>query len=178
MPAMIAFPYILLEALTFWGVASWLGPGKAVLWLLAFFFGGLFLAAWEMSSISKKVGSGKIGPGQTAGDLGLVAAGSFLVALPGFVTSILGLLLIFAPTRALIRGLLAKKLRTRIEDFGVRSFEAANSYRQRANYGSFAGGEDSAVVIDEEEIQQWSFNLRPEDFTDPGTGDGRSNQRK
>lgn len=176
MPAIIGVPYILLEALTFWAVASWLGTGAALMWLLIFLFGGLVLAAYEMRAIAARLEKGKGTPGQVAGDIGLLAAGSVLVALPGFLTSIVGLLLILPPTRALARRGLAKKLRAFIEDLGVRSFEATNQYRTRVSYGSFGDASASdapasrPIVIDETEIQEWSRNLKPEDFGKPGGG--------
>ncbi|GAA1473911.1 FxsA family protein [Corynebacterium felinum] len=166
MPLYLAVPYFIIEALAFWAVASWLGVGYALLLLFAFFFGGLILAAIEMRRIAATLSRGTSNPGKAAGDIGLIAAGAVGVAMPGFATSILGLLVIIAPTRAIIRRLLAKKLRTTIEDMGVRSFQATNAYRQRASYGSFSTGTNSQIVINEEEIQQWSTNLDPDDFTD------------
>ncbi|AKE41196.1 FxsA [Corynebacterium kutscheri] len=171
MRLLAVFPYVLIETLAFWGVASWLGVGKALLLLLGFFFGGLFIAAWQMNGIARKAVEGKQGPGQTVGDLGLIAAGAMAVALPGFVSSILGLLLIIPPTRSIIRSVLARKLRALVEDFGMRSYQAANMNRPRANFGSFnedfSSPHASAQVIDEQEIQQWSKNVSPDDFSKP-----------
>ncbi|ADL10494.1 FxsA family protein [Corynebacterium pseudotuberculosis] len=168
MPLFIGLPYILIEALAFWGVAQWLGTATALILLIAFLFGGLFLAAFEMRSISRRLASGSSSPGRAAGNLGLLAAGAVGVALPGFVTSVFGLLLILPPTRALVRSLLAKGLRKKIEDMGVRSFEATNSYRQHASYGSFS---PHSVIdhdqINEEEIHKWSRDIKPEDFGGP-----------
>ncbi|ERA55848.1 phage T7 F exclusion suppressor FxsA [Corynebacterium diphtheriae DSM 43988] len=95
---------------------------------------------------------------------------------PGFVTSIAGLLLIFTPTRALVRNLLAKKLRTKIEELGAKSFEATNAYRQQAHYGSFAQP-NTSEVIDEEEIQSWTRNLKPEDFGSDDSGSNDSGRK-
>lgn len=168
MPLFIGLPYILIEAFAFWGVAQWLGTATALIALIAFLFGGLFLAAFEMRSISRRLASGNSSPGRAAGDLGLLAAGAVGVALPGFVTSLFGLLLILPPTRALIRSFLAKGLRKKIEDMGVRSFEATNSYRQHASYGSFSA---QSIIehdqLNEEEIQKWSRDIKPEDFGGP-----------
>lgn len=163
MPLIIAIPYFLIEALAFWGVSQLIGVGWALVVLFLCFFGGLVLAAFEMKRIgSIALHQQKINPGRIAGDYGLLAAGAILVALPGFVTSALGLLLILSPIRALVRGMLAKKLRAKVEDLGMRGFQATNRYRQQTSYGSFR--DDSKPVIDEEELKDWSKNVRPEDF--------------
>ncbi|MGP6173226.1 FxsA family protein [Corynebacterium sp. A21] len=174
MPLLIALPYIILEVLTFWGLATWLGVGWALLVLLLCFFGGLWIAAFEMRRISQAAAKQQIDPGRAAGDYGLLAAGAVLVALPGIASSLIGLLLIIPLTRAVVRKMLARKLRASIENMGVRSFEATNMYRQQASYGHFAdpnsaptpsAATDSAhPVIDEEEIQQWTSTLDPDDF--------------
>ena len=194
MPILVALPYILIEALAFWGVASWLGVGTALLLLLGFFFGGLIFAAWEMSRISRRLMQGN-NPGKAAGDLGLTAAGAILIAMPGFCTSIFGLLLVLTPTRALMRKVLARKLALKIEQLGVRSYEQAAAFRPTTStYGSFGSGtgtgsgvvlgEDGKVIIPggtganggtprpdsdpnfEAEIEAWSATMKPEDFTD------------
>lgn len=163
MPLIIAIPYFLIEALAFWGVSQLIGVGWALVALFICFFGGLVLAAFEM----KRIGSVALhqknpNPGRIAGDYGLLAAGSILVALPGFVTTIVGLLLILPPTRALVRGMLAKKLRAKVENLGMKGFEQANRYRQQASYGTFT--DPNKPVIDEDEIQDWTRNVKPEDF--------------
>ncbi|GAA4801234.1 phage T7 F exclusion suppressor FxsA [Corynebacterium canis] len=170
-PLIIAIPYIILEMLAFWGMATWLGVGWALLLLVACFFGGLFLAAFEMRRIALAASQGRSTPGQLAGDYGLLAAGSVLVALPGFVSTVIGLLFILPPTRAIARKILAKKLRARIEEMGVRSFVATSRYGN--TYGSFIDMESAPSPQPpkpaepnptEEEIQTWADKARPEDF--------------
>lgn len=176
MPTRIFFSYILLEALTFYLFAHWLGVGWALLILIGCFFGGLFLAAAQMRSIAVILLRSGANPGRAAGDMGLVGFGALLVAVPGILTSILGLLLIFPPTRAIARRTLAKRVRVSMENFGVRSFERAAAYRPKANFGSFrssdnasASGGSSAGQLTEdqrlnEEIRRWSEQLSPADF--------------
>lgn len=158
----------------------WLGIGWAIGLLFLAFFGGLILAAVEMQRISRAAAiaqkSGQGNPGAIAGNFGLTAAGAILVVMPGFVTSVLGLLLMFPPTRALFRRTLAKRVRTTIEDLGVRGFQAANGFRPQTSYGGFGAAgttpEQPArpIVLDEEEIQEWTADLRPEDFGNPRDG--------
>lgn len=176
-PAAIAIPYFIIEILAFIGVVMWLGFGWALGLLVLFFVGGLLLAGVELRRISKSAAihqaSGQGSAGAIAGNIGLTAAGAILVAMPGFVSSIIGLLLIFAPTRALFRKVLAKRMRSAIENLGVRGFEAVNGYRTQASYGNFGaafnGGaqqqSNEPIVIDEDEIQAWTSDLKPEDFT-------------
>lgn len=180
MPAAIAIPYFVIEILAFMAVVMWLGIGWAIGLLFLAFFGGLILAAVEMQRISRAAAiaqkSGQGNPGAIAGNFGLTAAGAILVVMPGFVTSVLGLLLMFPPTRAFIRRTLARRLRTAIEDLGVRGFQAANGFRPQTSYGGFAStgptSEQAArpIILDEEEIQEWTSDLRPEDFGTPRDG--------
>ncbi|AKK08748.1 FxsA family protein [Corynebacterium testudinoris] len=161
MPFLLAvIPYLVIEALAFWAVASWIGVGWAILTVFALMAISLILAGVEMRRVSRAAAAQKIGPGRLAGDYGLLTAGAILGGIPGIVSSILGLLLIFAPTRGLIRQVLAVKLVKTVEDLGVRSFEATNAGRAHTNYGSFGAG----TVIDEEEIRGWTENIQPEDF--------------
>ncbi|MCF1764645.1 FxsA family protein [Corynebacterium argentoratense] len=179
MPLVVVIPYLLIEALAFYGVSKLIGTGWALVALIAFFFGGLMLAAVEMRSIARKLQAGREKLGAAAGDLGLVAAGAFGVALPGFVTTIAGLLLIIAPTRVLVRQLLARQLRRRLEEFGGRAFETVSmraSGGASASYGTFVINEDGSPADgsapSDEDISQWSRTITPEDFgTDTGSND-------
>lgn len=146
MPIALGITYLLIEALAFWGVATWLGVGTALILLIGTFFLGLWLATWQMRAIARRTGST---PGALIGDAGLVAAGSVAVALPGFVSTALGLLLILPPTRKAIRRILGKKLRAQIETMGVRSFEATAHYRNQTSYGNFGTVTDHVDIPDD-----------------------------
>ncbi|MEZ2121354.1 MULTISPECIES: FxsA family protein [unclassified Corynebacterium] len=180
MPLLIAIPYILIESLAFWLVSRWIGVGWALLLLITFFFGGLLLAANEMRRIAVKLAQGRVDAGRGAGDYGLVAAGALGVAMPGFITTLVGLLLIIPPTRSVVRGVLARQMRRRIEDLGVRGFQAANRYRQQTSYGTFVVEHDSTGdsptthAPDDQEIQRWSNEITPDDFLGEHRGDGDS----
>lgn len=196
MPTRIFFSYILVEALTFYLFSRWLGVGWTILLLLGCFFGGLFLASWQMRAIAITAARARTSPGRLAGDIGLVGAGALLVALPGLFTAIVGLLFIFPPTRALVRRTMAQRVRTSVENFGVRSFQRAAAYRPTTRFGSFqeAAGdnasnssnarsrskEDTEVIdvdteeLSDEELARWSENLKPSDFSSLNT-DAESN---
>ncbi|AKK05910.1 protein affecting phage T7 exclusion by the F plasmid [Corynebacterium mustelae] len=167
MPLIFAIPYFFIEALSFYAVASWLGVGKALVGLFVVFFIGIIVAAWEMRRISAQLNKTSTNSAKIAGNFGLVAAGAVLLALPGFASSVVGLLFIFPPTRAVVRTVLARKMRHSIENLGIRSFEMTNTYRQRTSYGSFGTGSNQSnpIVIDEQEIRDWTKDVKPEDFS-------------
>lgn len=192
MPIYLVIPYFILEALAFWAVASWLGVGWALLALFAFFFFGLVFAAWEMMRISSRLLRGPR-PGQEAGNLALTAGGAMLIVLPGFVSTLVGFLLVIPPTRAVVRKVLARKITASIEEFGVRTYEQAAAFRPKSStYGSFGTGggvvlnEDGTVDVpsntpngssdpNDAEIWEWSSNLDPDDFLrgkDTGNNNG------
>ena len=74
---------------------------------------------------------------KSAGDIGLTLAGALLLSIPGFVTAIIGLLLVFPLTRPIIRGFLLGRMLRSMEKLGVRFFEASSAGRKTASYGSF-----------------------------------------
>lgn len=172
MRSFLVLSYFILEVVIFYLLATGLGVGKALLIFFSCVVGGLLLAVWQMRSITKKLAKGDNNAATLAGDIGLVAAGAVFLAIPGILSSMLGLIFVLPPTRFLIRRVLAKRLRFFIEDMGVRSFQATNSYRERVSYGSFAADNAPAtdlstappIVIDETEITKWSANVKPDDF--------------
>ena len=96
------------------------------------------------------------------------------VALPGFVSSVVGLVLIVPVTRAVVRRVVAKQLQERISVAGARSFARVYQSRPRTSYGSF-GGQSAPIVVDESEIVEWSKSVKPEDFAGPrGSSDNDS----
>jgi UPF0716 protein FxsA len=175
------FPVLLIEALTFWAVASWLGLGWALFAVFALMGLGMVSTGVEMQRVGRLAAAKRISPGRLAGDYGLLTAGAILAATPGIASSVVGLLLIFPPTRALVRRVLAAKLVKSIEDLGVRSFEATNANRAATSYGSFfdpqgpppaaQADQSTGEVIDESEIAEWTRDIRPEDFTGPDSPD-------
>ena len=97
--------------------------------------------------------------GQFAGGTALVAAGWGLSVIPGYVSSLVGALLVFRPTRELVRSSLARSWQKKIEDFGVKFYSSTPMSGYSPTYGSF---------IDHDEIEQWSKEARPEDFGEAG----------
>ncbi|OFM31242.1 FxsA family protein [Corynebacterium sp. HMSC072A02] len=187
MPFLLFIAYILLETLAFWAVAEWIGVLWALLALALTMLFGMTIASWEvrrmMASRIRQTEDGVYvmedpTPGKTAGNVGLTMVGGILLSLPGFVSTVFGALLIFAPTRSIIRTLLAASMFKKIEDMGVRVYEASPMAQHRDSYGSFGtvGGStassgmdqsgQSHEVLDEEEIRSWTQHVKPEDFED------------
>lgn len=165
MPFILAvLPVLIIEALVFWAVGSWLGVGWALLLMFGLMALGLVTAPIEMRRVGRLAAAQKVSAGRVAGDYGLLTAGAILAGTPGIASSIVGLLLIFPPTRAVARGLAAKKMMKSIEDLGVRSYEATAARRPGTSYGSFGDPEQVIDEPDESEIQHWTRNVRPEDF--------------
>lgn len=134
MTRVAAFGYVLVEAIAFWAVGRWLGYGWALLALAGLFALGVLFAAAQLRAITARAlagGRAGEGPGTIMADTALVILGCLLVALPGFVSTLAGLIAIAPPTRALIRrGLGAAALAwvqrtagqslTIVEHYGVR----------------------------------------------------------
>lgn len=208
MPFMLLlFAYIVLEGLTFMGIAQLIGLGWTLLLLLATMLFGMTIASLEVRRImSKNVTRTKDGsvmmedatPGKTAGNVGLTLAGGVFLSLPGFLTTFIGIFLILPPTRALLRTMLSVRLFKSVENMGVRFYDASPMSGQHSSYGSFgnfagpagfgpqSGGAargttpqqpENHEVIDEEEIRNWTESLNPEDFG-KADGDGPSGTNK
>lgn len=177
------FLYLLLEALAFWGVSQLIGVGWALAGIFILMVVGAVGASGAMRAEMLRASHGQASIGQFAGGTALAMAGGALTVMPGYVTSAIGVLLLFRPTRELIRSSMAASLRKRIETFGVQVYDASAMGRRATSYGTFGPGD----VIDAEpepakgeeldaEIEQWSRNARPEDFGGPSSGGGKGDK--
>ena len=151
--------YVLIEALAFWGVSKLVGVGWALAGLFILMAFGAVAASMALRSELQRASMGTSTMGQFAGGTALVAAGWGLSVIPGYVSSLCGALLVFRPTRELIRSLLARSWQKKIEDFGVKFYSSSPMSGYSPTYGSF---------IDHDEIEQWSQDARPEDFGEAG----------
>jgi len=68
-------------------------------------------AAWRRLGDTVAIGRA---PGREVLDGALVVLGGMLMIVPGFMTDVLGALLLLPPTRALMRGVLVRNLRSRV----------------------------------------------------------------
>ena len=98
--------YLVVEIVAFAAVGSWLGFGWTLLLLLAGGVVGLWLTRREggraMQAIVDAAQDRRIAHTELTDGL-LVAAGGFLILLPGFVSDLVGLALLLPPSRRLIR---------------------------------------------------------------------------
>jgi len=88
----------------------------------------------------------------------LVIFGGALLLTPGFVTDVLGIILLLPPTRALVRGLVARRLLPRIviSRFGAPAAAAAGTARPGGRRGRPGGGADvegTATEVDPPRLQ-------------------------
>ncbi|GAB3943663.1 FxsA family protein [Corynebacterium tapiri] len=142
MPLVLVFLYIAIEAVAFYAVATWLGIGWALLALFALMVVGGLAGMSQVRRVSARAAQGRIGPGQLAGDIGLLFAGTILAASPGFITAIPGFFLIIPFTRSLVRKSAANSLTRRVQDFGARAYSASPMAQRHTSYGSFVIDED------------------------------------
>lgn len=95
--------YVLAELAVVVGLASTIGFGWTFLILVGTFALGLAVAGSQIKRQVRRLQSGLTSPQGAVTDGALVALGVVLTVIPGLVTSVLGLLLLAPPTRALAR---------------------------------------------------------------------------
>ncbi len=178
MPFLLVFLYVFAEVLAFVGMSSWLGFGWALLLMVALMVGGSALAA---AQLRRPRGT----PMEQAATTGILMVAMLLSTVPGYLTSVLAWLLIIPLTRRVLMNVIAKKIKVQMENFGTRLYERSPMAQQHDFYGSFIDPQgqrpdtspQEPLVIDEDEIRQWTRDVSPEDFTrgtDPGTDGGES----
>ena len=102
-------------------VANAVGVVNTVLLLLAFSFAGVWLTKRVglsvFTRIRRQVQAQQM-PANELIDAGLVLIAGLFLIVPGFVSDAIGLLLLFPPTRALVRGLIRRRFRIRVLRLG------------------------------------------------------------
>jgi UPF0716 protein FxsA len=99
-------------------------------------------AVWRRFNATLQAGRA---PAREVADGVLVIFGGALLLTPGFITDILGLILLIPPTRALVRGILARRLAHRM---------VASATRPRARPGPEYDVEGTAVDLDADRIER------------------------
>lgn len=122
------FGYLLIELLTFIALGWAIGFGWALLVVVGLFILGIAAAIWQMRSLATRVAQRTDRPGALTGDAALSSVGAVLVALPGIVSSILGLLLLLPPTRTLIRRTISVRAQQALQNFGGSSFITVSGF--------------------------------------------------
>ena len=80
-----------------------------------------FVGAWLMKReglgvlrrMQAAVGAGRV-PGKELADAGLILFGGALMVAPGFITDILGMLLLLPPVRAVVRAFVRRRIALRV----------------------------------------------------------------
>lgn len=187
---LLLFAYFAVEVLAFIGVAKLIGVGWAFLALFALMVFGVLAANLSLRSTFASAAHGRSSVGKLAGDSAILLVGWVLCVLPGFVSTAVGLLMIFPPTRALFRRSLNASVQQSMENFSARLYEASPLSQRRTSYGKFSQADDTAgettstsmrdtqpdhEVIDAEELERW---YRMESNERPKPNDGpRENPR-
>ena len=194
---LLLFAYFAVEVLAFIGVAKLIGVGWAFLALFALMVIGVLAANLSLRSTFASAARGRSSVGKLAGDSAILLVGWVLCVLPGFVSTAVGLLMIFPPTRALFRRSLNASVQQSMENFSARLYAASPMSQRRTSYGTFtqagdvpadsagtATGEAGTApreaqpdheVIDAEELERW---YRMESNERPKPNDGpRENPR-
>jgi UPF0716 protein FxsA len=98
--------YVVVELLTLVAVVDWLGFAATVLLLLLGGLAGMWLVRREGAraafALAEAVRSGRT-PHAEITDSALIGVAGLLVVVPGFVSDVLGLLLVLPASRALVR---------------------------------------------------------------------------
>lgn len=111
-----------VEIVVFVKVADAIGGWEAVGLLAAISVLGLWLVRNEgfvvLGRVRRELDAGRMPGGELVEGLLLLLAG-LLLLVPGFVTDFVGLVLLFPPTRALVRNRVQRRFRSRVEVFGL-----------------------------------------------------------
>lgn len=120
--------YLLIELVTFIALGWAIGFGWALLVVLGLFILGIAVAMWQMRSLATRVTQRTDRPGALTGDAALSCVGAVLVALPGIVSSVLGLLFLLPPTRSLLRRSISARAQRALQNFGGSSFITVSGF--------------------------------------------------
>ncbi|MBC2681535.1 FxsA family protein [Corynebacterium anserum] len=125
---LVAAAYFLIELIAFFLIGKWIGFGWALILLIALFIAGMAVSAWQLRALTERVATQTNHPGKLTADAALTVVGAFLVAVPGIVSTVCGLLLMLPPTRALTRKLIGASARRALANFGGSAFTTVTQY--------------------------------------------------
>ncbi|MGH3433685.1 MAG: FxsA family protein [Thermocrispum sp.] len=121
--AVVLLLYLVVEVVAIWAVASLVGALATIALLVAGALVGSWLARREggkaMRAMMAAARAGQSGH-QEVTDGMLVALGGLLIFLPGFVTDIVGLLVMVPPTRTILRKAWLRRLERSVRMRGRR----------------------------------------------------------
>ncbi|HLR98584.1 MAG TPA: FxsA family protein [Mycolicibacillus parakoreensis] len=106
MIARMLLVYVLAELAVLAALAATIGAGWTVLLVLGAFAVGLAVAGVQLPRHVRGLLTGWTRLDRAVGDSALVGTGTLLVLLPGLASSVVGVLLLWPPTRAAVRPVL------------------------------------------------------------------------
>src|SRR3954451_23535722 len=156
MPLLLVFIFIVVpiaELYVLWQIGSAIG----ILPTIALLILDSVLGAWLMRSqgraawlrFNRALAEGRV-PGREVIDGVLVIFGGALLLTPGFLSDFLGLVLLLPPTRALLRGVVGRRILPRIVVSGLGSFGGtgrADGTRRRPAGADGADVEGTATEV-------------------------------
>lgn len=141
--------YALLEIAAFVGMALWLGFGWAVLISIAAGVLGFLTLRWQGRKVFgelRRAANNEVDARAPLADTALVATSTILLVIPGVVSTLAGILLLFPPTRKVVRPVVvavgAKRMASAMDRAGL---YATGIYGSRIRGGGVGGG---ATVVD------------------------------
>ncbi|MGJ4049533.1 FxsA family protein [Corynebacterium macclintockiae] len=127
--------YLVVEVIAFILLGQWIGWLWALLLLLGLFVLGIAVATWQMRELTVRALQHNDQPGKLSADMALSMVGAVGVAVPGIVSSFLGLLFLIPPTRTVIRKMLGQAARRSLESFGVTTYSRVNRIQDSNGWG-------------------------------------------
>jgi UPF0716 protein FxsA len=132
-----------LEVFVFAQVADAMGFWNALGLLILISLVGAWVVrreGWKVwQRINQQLAQGRVPQGEVV-DGGLVLLAGVLLVMPGFVTDVLGILLLLPPTRALARRMAQRRMHVRVEQiratYGGRIYDATATEQQRPPGGT------------------------------------------
>jgi UPF0716 protein FxsA len=152
--------YVLVELAVVVLLASTIGLGWTLLLVVGTFALGLALAGSQVKRQIRNLQSGLTSPQGAVTDGALIALGTVLTVMPGLVSSVLGLLLLVPPTRALARPAVAAVAARRLARVPLIVTPTGAAYRPgfaRHATGDYVDGE----VVDVTDVEQPRLPGRP-----------------
>jgi UPF0716 protein FxsA len=167
-----------LELAVFLQVADAIGFLPSVALILLFSVGGAWLMKQEGLSVARRaqeqLRAGEVPAVEITNGVLILIAGALMI-LPGFLSDIVGLFLLFPPTRSLVRGLVMRRFEKRVRaafvapgvvssTFGT-GFRSERLYMGEATYGGSSAPPRRRIagVVDVHEVDDAATGARSSD---------------
>jgi UPF0716 protein FxsA len=146
--AAVFFVMSIIEIYVIVQVGQAIGALNTIFLLIAISLIGAWLAKHEGASVltrlRRSLDAGQM-PTNELIDGGLILAGGILLITPGFITDILGIVLLFPPTRAGARAILKRRFKLRIYDLPIDG--AGGPYGNSGRYDRRYDGPDDVIDV-------------------------------